>query len=99
MTPQTDIEIARAATKLPIQDIGTKLGIPAQDLLPCGHDKAQWSAEIIAGEAAREGGRRVQVTADDPTAAGDAGQTATGGRAGRRSGDGEARRVRGQEGV
>ena len=34
MSPKSDIEIARAATKLPIQQIGDKLGIPAQDLLP-----------------------------------------------------------------
>ena len=40
MSPTSDIEIARAATKLPIQQIGDKLGIPAQDLLPFGHDKA-----------------------------------------------------------
>ena len=34
MSSKSDIEIARAATKLPIQQIGDKLGIPAQDLLP-----------------------------------------------------------------
>jgi formate--tetrahydrofolate ligase len=77
MTPQTDIEIARAATKLPIQDIGTKLGIPAQDLLPFGHDKAKLSAEFIAGTADRKDGRLILVTAINPTPAGEGKTTTT----------------------
>ena len=47
MSPKSDIEIARAASKQPIQDIGAKLGIPSQDLLPFGHDKAKVSAAFI----------------------------------------------------
>ena len=47
MSPKSDIEIARAASTQPIQDIGAKLGIPSQDLLPFGHDKAKVSAEFI----------------------------------------------------
>ena len=77
MTPQTDIEIARAATKLPIQDIGTKLGIPAQDLLPFGHDKAKLSAEFIAGTADRKNGKLILVTAINPTPAGEGKTTTT----------------------
>ena len=77
MTPQTDIEIARAATKLPIQDIGTKLGIPAQDLLPFGHDKAKLSAEFIAGTANRKDGKLILVTAINPTPAGEGKTTTT----------------------
>jgi formate--tetrahydrofolate ligase len=77
MTPKTDIEIARAATKLPIQDIGTKLGIPAQDLLPFGHDKAKLSAEFIAGTADREDGKLILVTAVNPTPAGEGKTTTT----------------------
>jgi formate--tetrahydrofolate ligase len=77
MTPKTDIEIARAATKLPIQDIGTKLGIPAQDLLPFGHDKAKLSAEFIAGTADREDGKLILVTAINPTPAGEGKTTTT----------------------
>ena len=34
MSLKTDIEIAREATKKPIQEIGAKLGIPAAELLP-----------------------------------------------------------------
>ena len=48
---KTDIEIAREASKKPIQEIGAKLGIPSDDLLPYGHDKAKVSAEFIAAQA------------------------------------------------
>jgi len=37
---KSDIEIARAAKKKPIMEVGGKLGIPAEHLLPYGHDKA-----------------------------------------------------------
>ena len=77
MTPKTDIEIARAATKLPIQQIGDKLGIPAQDLLPFGHDKAKLSAEFIAAAAPRKDGRLILVTAINPTPAGEGKTTTT----------------------
>ncbi|NBU15216.1 MAG: formate--tetrahydrofolate ligase, partial [Alphaproteobacteria bacterium] len=43
MAFKTDIEIAREAKKKPIMEIGAKLGIPADDLLPYGHDKAKVS--------------------------------------------------------
>ncbi|MEK9570001.1 MAG: formate--tetrahydrofolate ligase, partial [Paracoccaceae bacterium] len=39
----SDIEIARAAQKKPIFEIGESLKIPAADLLPFGHDKAKIS--------------------------------------------------------
>lgn len=41
MTYKSDIEIARAARKQPIAQIGEKLGIPSDHLLPFGHDKAK----------------------------------------------------------
>ncbi|MDG4898801.1 formate--tetrahydrofolate ligase, partial [Mesorhizobium sp. WSM4976] len=44
---KSDIEIARAARKKPIQEIGVKIGIPTEHLLPYGHDKAKVSAEFI----------------------------------------------------
>lgn len=77
MTAKSDIEIARAATKLPIQEIGAKLGIPSQDLLPFGHDKAKLSAEFITGQADREDGRLILVTAINPTPAGEGKTTTT----------------------
>ena len=45
---KTDIEIAREAIKLPIQEIGQKLGIEETDLIPFGHDKAKISETFIA---------------------------------------------------
>ena len=77
MTPKTDIEIARAATKLPIQQIGDRLGIPTRDLLPFGHDKAKVSAEFIAGTADRKDGKLILVTAINPTPAGEGKTTTT----------------------
>ena len=43
----SDIEIARAAKKKPIFEIGEALNIPAADLLPFGHDKAKISQNFI----------------------------------------------------
>ena len=77
MSHPTDIEIARAASKQPIQDIGAKLGISATDLVPFGHDKAKVSAEFIAAQAGREDGKLILVTAINPTPAGEGKTTTT----------------------
>ena len=77
MAPRTDIEIARAARKLPIQAIGARLGIPPEDLLPYGHDKAKVSAEFIAGLEGRPDGKLILVTSINPTAAGEGKTTTT----------------------
>jgi formate--tetrahydrofolate ligase len=74
---KSDIEIARAAKKRPIQEIGAKLGIPSESLLPYGHDKAKVGAEFIAGLAGRRDGRLVLVTAINPTPAGEGKTTTT----------------------
>ena len=47
MAFKTDIEIAREANKKLIQEIGAKLDIPSDDLLPYGHDKAKVSEKFI----------------------------------------------------
>ena len=73
----TDIEIARRANKLPIQQIGAKLGIPEADLLPFGHDKAKVSAEFISSVQDRDDGNLVLVTAINPTPAGEGKTTTT----------------------
>ena len=77
MSHLTDIEIARAASKRPIQDIGAKLGIPAEYLVPFGHDKAKLSAEFIAAQAHRKDGKLILVTAINPTPAGEGKTTTT----------------------
>ncbi len=74
---KTDIEIAREATKLPIMEIGAKLGIPSEDLLPFGHDKAKVSADFIAAQADKEDGKLILVTAISPTPAGEGKTTTT----------------------
>ena len=77
MSPKSDIEIARAASKQPIQDIGAKLGIPSQDLLPFGHDKAKVSAEFIKAQSGKPDGKLILVTAINPTPAGEGKTTTT----------------------
>ncbi len=77
MAPRTDIEIARAARKLPIQEIGARLDIPAEHLLPYGHDKAKVAQAFIAALADRPRGRLVLVTAINPTPAGEGKTTTT----------------------
>lgn len=74
---KTDIEIAREATKDPIQDIGAKLGIPSEHLLPFGHDKAKISDEFIKSVQDRPDGKLILVTAISPTPAGEGKTTTT----------------------
>ncbi len=77
MAYKSDIEIAREANKKPIQDIGNKLGIPSDDLLPFGHDKAKVSADFIAAQADKPDGKLILVTAINPTPAGEGKTTTT----------------------
>ena len=73
----SDIEIARNAVKYPIQEIGSKLGIPESQLLPFGHDKAKISAEFIESIQDRQDGNLILVTAINPTPAGEGKTTTT----------------------
>ena len=73
----TDIEIARKASKLPIQDVGAKLGIPPEHLLPFGHDKAKLTDEFTGSAKDRPDGSLILVTAVNPTPAGEGKTTTT----------------------
>ena len=73
----TDIEIAREAQKQPIQEIGAKLGIPSDHLLPYGHDKAKVSQDYINSVQSNENGKLILVTAINPTPAGEGKTTTT----------------------
>jgi formate--tetrahydrofolate ligase len=73
----SDIEIARAANKKPIQEIGGKLGIPEADLLPFGHDKAKVSESFIKSLSGKPDGKLILVTAINPTPAGEGKTTTT----------------------
>jgi len=77
MAFKTDIEIARAATKLPIQQIGDRLGIPQEHLLPYGHDKAKVGQDFIRSLEGRPDGKLILVTAINPTPAGEGKTTTT----------------------
>jgi formate--tetrahydrofolate ligase len=74
---KSDIEIARAANKKPIMEIGAKLGIQQEDLVPYGHDKAKVSADFIARQKDRADGKLILVTAINPTPAGEGKTTTT----------------------
>ncbi|CAN7210957.1 formate--tetrahydrofolate ligase [Aminobacter sp. LjRoot7] len=74
---KTDIEIARAAKKKQIQEVGAKVGIPTEHLLPYGHDKAKISAEFIANARKNKDGKLILVTAINPTPAGEGKTTTT----------------------
>ncbi|MEM6933206.1 MAG: formate--tetrahydrofolate ligase, partial [Pseudomonadota bacterium] len=73
----SDIEIARKANKRPIQEIGAKLSIPSEHLLPFGHDKSKVSAEFIKSVAGNDDGHLILVTAINPTPAGEGKTTTT----------------------
>ncbi len=77
MEYKSDIEIARAAKKRPIQEIGAKLGIESDDLLPYGHDKAKVSQRLIDSVQDRTDGKLILVTAINPTPAGEGKTTTT----------------------
>jgi len=77
MAYKSDIEIARAASKLPIQEIGAKLGIGSDDLLPYGHDKAKVSQDFINSVQDKPDGKLILVTAINPTPAGEGKTTTT----------------------
>ncbi|MCS5591238.1 MAG: formate--tetrahydrofolate ligase [Gammaproteobacteria bacterium] len=73
---KSDIEIARLATGEHINDIGAKLNISKEDLVPFGHDKAKLSWKAIDAVQGNENGKLILVTAVTPTPAGE-GKTTT----------------------
>ncbi len=73
---QPDIEIAREADLLPIEDVGQRLGIDRQHLVHYGRDKAKISMEFCAEARGKKEGKLVLVSAINPTPAGE-GKTTT----------------------
>ena len=74
---KTDIEIAREAKKITIQEVGRKLGIDEKNLLPYGNDKAKISEEFIRSVQKNKNGKLILVTAINPTPAGEGKTTTT----------------------
>ena len=76
--PKSDIEIAQAATMLPIVDVARdKLGMAPEHLDPYGHYKAKVSLDYINGLADGPDGKLILVTAITPTPAGEGKTTTT----------------------
>ncbi len=73
---KTDIDIAREVTGQHINEIGAKLNIKKEDLVPFGHNKAKISWEAIDGAQKNKDGKLILVTAVTPTPAGE-GKTTT----------------------
>ena len=73
----TDIQIARAAHKLPIAEIAARLGLGDDDILRYGPDKAKIAHHAVAGLGDRPRGHLVLVTAINPTPAGEGKTTTT----------------------
>jgi formate--tetrahydrofolate ligase len=77
MTVKSDIEIAREAKMKPIMEVGKKLGIPRDDLIPYGHTKAKVHLDYIDKLASKKDGKLILVTAINPTPAGEGKTTTT----------------------
>ena len=76
--PQTDIQIAQAATLRRITDLAhDRLGIAAEHLVPYGHHKAKIDLRFIDTLKDRPDGKLVLVTAISPTPAGEGKTTTT----------------------
>ena len=63
----SDLEIARAAKKLPIAEVAGRLGIPASQLVPYGHDKAKIAYEFLESLHGKKNGKLILVSAISPT--------------------------------
>jgi formate--tetrahydrofolate ligase len=74
---KSDIEIARGARLLPLADIGAKLGLPLEALIPYGRGKAKIDTGSLGDLKARQRGNLVLVTAINPTPAGEGKTTTT----------------------
>ena len=72
----TDLEIANAAHKKPIEEIADLLDIDSDDLIRYGNDKAKLSTKLVNSLSKKENGKLVLVTAISPTPAGE-GKTTT----------------------
>jgi formyltetrahydrofolate synthetase len=73
----SDIEIAQAATPVPISQIASDAGILAHELEPYGHTKAKVRLSILDRLKRKPGGKYVVVTAITPTPLGEGKTTTT----------------------
>ncbi|WBV44063.1 formate--tetrahydrofolate ligase [Pseudoroseomonas cervicalis] len=73
----TDLDIARAAKLLPIQEIAARAGIPDTALEPYGRYKAKIGLDFLRAQEGNKPGALVLVTGINPTAAGEGKTTTT----------------------
>ena len=73
----TDIEIARKAKLEPISEIGAKLGLAEEALIPYGRAKAKIDISSLGDLKSRARGALILVTAINPTPAGEGKTTTT----------------------
>lgn len=73
---KTDIEIAQRAKMLPINDIGSMIGLEPEDLMCCGDFKAKIELDALARLSKKPDAPLVLVTSINPTRAGE-GKTTT----------------------
>lgn len=76
-TYKSDSELAREAQKLPITEVAARIGIPAEGLIPYGHDKAKISYDFLDALKNKPDGKLILVTAISPTPAGEGKTTTT----------------------
>ena len=76
MPQKNDIEIARAASMLPIREIAGKLGV-ADDTIPYGNHKAKVDFTAIEASRPHAAGKLILMTAVSPTPAGEGKTTTT----------------------
>jgi len=74
---RSDLEIAQAASKLPIAEVAGRLGIPQDQLIPYGHDKAKLGYGFLESLGDRPDGKLILVTGISPTPAGEGKTTTT----------------------
>ncbi len=72
-----DLEIARAATLLPIAEVAARAGIPEAALEPYGRHIAKLTRPFVEGLAGAAPGKLILVTAISPTPAGEGKTTTT----------------------
>ena len=72
----SDLEIANAAHKKPIDEIAKKLDIDEKNLIKFGDDKAKLNSDFINSVSKNKNGKLILVTAISPTPAGE-GKTTT----------------------
>ena len=75
-TYPSDLEIANAANKKPIDEIANSIDIQKKDIISYGEDKAKLSHDFVNSLSKKDNGKLILVTAISPTPAGE-GKTTT----------------------